>query len=219
VTTLTPRFTDAFEYARELFTSAVRKGTDIPYLSHLLAVAALVLEHGGNEDQAIAALLHDAAEDAGRAQLATIAARYGQAVADIVEACSDSLEPAGVEKASWWDRKVRTIDAVASEPTAAALVSAADKTHNARATLADYRMQGEDVWSVFNPDAGRAGTLWYYRRLAELLPDRLDERGRGLGLELQRTVDALVAEVGDSAVADWERACAREAETRAAFTR
>jgi (p)ppGpp synthase/HD superfamily hydrolase len=218
---LTPRFTDAVEYARALFAHDTRKDGVTPYLSHLLAVAAIVLEHGGSEDAAIAGLLHDAAEDhGGAARLDDIAARFGTAVATTVATCSDSLEPEGHAKRPWWERKVAYIDRLARADADAAIVAAADKLHNARTTRADYRVRGPAVWSQFNADAGRAGTLWYYRRIVEVLPPRLGDSAQSLGAELARVVAALVDDVrtteADDATltAEFDAALAREHATR-----
>jgi (p)ppGpp synthase/HD superfamily hydrolase len=136
---LTERFTKAVDYARTLHAADIRKGTAIPYLSHVLSVAALVLEHGGSEDHAIAALLHDLGEDhGGREQIEAIRAEFGDLVADIVEACSDDLPAAGEEKRAWRERKEAYIAHLRSASADAVLVSAADKLHNARALVADY---------------------------------------------------------------------------------
>jgi (p)ppGpp synthase/HD superfamily hydrolase len=173
-TVITPRFSDAVETARRIHAGDLRKGTGIPYLAHLLSVAALVLEHGGTEDEAIAALLHDTAEDhGGQRTIDTLRAEYGDQVADIVEACSDTLVTDRTQKEPWWDRKVRYLERLAEEPRSALLVSAADKLHNARAVLGDYRVHGDALWERFNADAGRAGVVWYYTRLREVILARL----------------------------------------------
>jgi (p)ppGpp synthase/HD superfamily hydrolase len=192
-TFLTGRFARAVDMARTLHATDVRKASGIPYVAHLLAVAAIVLEHGGSEDQAIAALLHDAAEDHGGApRIEAIRAEFGDAVAAIVEACSDSLVEDASSKRPWWDRKIDYLDHLATTPDQAALVSAADKLHNARSILADYRALGDELWSRFNPDAGREGSLWYYDRLAQVLGSRLTSAaGVALAKELRRTVDEI----------------------------
>ena len=161
---LTDRFDEALAYASRLHRAQMRKGTSIPYVSHLMSVCALVLEHGGTEDQAIAALLHDAAEDQGGAQtLAEIDGRFGKAVAAIVADCTDSwVEP----KPPWRARKEAYLAALPHKPPASLLVSLADKTHNARAILADYRVIGPAIWDRFT--GGRDGTLWYYGALREV---------------------------------------------------
>jgi (p)ppGpp synthase/HD superfamily hydrolase len=173
---LSARFDDALVYAARLHRDQIRKGSGIPYVSHLLAVCALVIEHGGSEDQAIAALLHDAAEDqGGEARLNDIRARYGAAVADIVADCTDAWsEP----KPPWRPRKEAYLAALPSKPPTSLLVSLADKTHNAGAILADYRVLGDALWDRFT--GGREGTIWYYRSLSEVfdqaMPGALAQR-------------------------------------------
>lgn len=165
---LSPTFDYALVYAHRLHGHAIRKGTSIPYVSHLLAVAALVLEAGGDEETAIAALLHDAVEDGGgRPRLEDIRARFGERVARIVEECSDSFtEP----KPPWPERRRAYLARLPAAPREALVVSAADKLHNARAILADYRAQGEGLWQRFN--APREDILWYYRELVAIFRDR-----------------------------------------------
>lgn len=161
--TLSPRFDDALVFASRLHAGQVRKGSAVPYVAHLLAVAAIVLEHGGSEDEAIAALLHDAVEDQGGATTrAEISRRYGEPVALIVDGCTDTdVEP----KPPWRARKEAYVAHVVDASPSVRLVSAADKLHNARTVLADYRQVGESVWDRFQ--GGRDGTLWYYRALAD----------------------------------------------------
>lgn len=186
---LTERFERALVYAAALHADQRRKGTTIPYVSHLLAVSALTLEHGGDEDQAIAALLHDAAEDqGGEERLADIRARFGPEVAAIVSDCTDSWsEP----KPAWRTRKETYLAQLAGKPTRSLLVSLADKTHNARAIVMDLRVHGQDVWTRFN--AGRDGTLWYYRSLADAFRA---VRPGSLAEELARTVSEMEALAG-----------------------
>lgn len=158
-----PRFEEALAYASRVHAGQRRKGTEVPYIIHLLAVAAIVGENGGTEDEAIAALLHDAPEDqGGEERLADIRARYGDEVADIVEACSDTFE---TPKPPWLERKEQYIARIRGEPGTVRLVSAADKLHNARSVLSDYREVGENLWGRFT--GGREGTLWYYEALLE----------------------------------------------------
>jgi (p)ppGpp synthase/HD superfamily hydrolase len=170
------RFDSAFAYAHRLHRNQVRKGTAIPYISHLMSVAALVLEHGGNEDQAIAALLHDAPEDQGGATtLAEIQRMFGDDVASIVFDCTDAWnEP----KPEWRERKEDYLAALPNKRPASLLVSLADKAHNAEAILHDYRILGDRLWNRFN--GGREGTRWYYSALANIflqaLPGRLANR-------------------------------------------
>ncbi|MEO5841608.1 MAG: HD domain-containing protein [Acidimicrobiales bacterium] len=191
VTQLTEKYTEAFDYARVLHAPDVRKGTEIPYFAHVIAVSAIVLEHGGSEDQAIAALLHDAGEDhGGHARVADIRAKFGDAVADIVEACSDDLPADGETKRPWRLRKDAYIARLKDrdEDEAIVLVSAADKLHNARAVASDYRQVGDKLWSRFN--ASRDDTLWYYNQLSGVITDRLGVASQ-LASELRATVDAL----------------------------
>ncbi len=173
---LTDRFDDAFRYAHRLHRTQTRKGTPIPYIAHLMTVAALVIEHGGNEDQAIAALLHDAAEDQGGAEtLEEIRGRFGDVVAEIVSDCTDAwTEP----KPDWRPRKGAYLAKLPSKPEQSLLVSLADKTHNAEAILFDYRILGDLLWQRFN--GGAEGTRWYYGALAvvfsQTMPGPLSNR-------------------------------------------
>lgn len=159
--------------AAEIHAGDVRKGTQIPYVSHLLAVSALVMELDGDEDQAIAALLHDAAEDHGGEEvLVTIGERFGPRVRDIVAACSDSLEPEGAEKADWRARKERYLTALETKDEDALLVSIADKIHNARAIAHDSYHEGRKFWDRFAPRTSD-DQLWYYRSLLEVFRRRM----------------------------------------------
>lgn len=160
---LTSKFDEALAYAVDLHRVQPRKGTGVPYVSHLLSVAALVLEHGGTEEQAIAALLHDAVEDqGGRPTAEAIRARFGEAVAEIVDGCTDTdLTP----KPPWRERKEAYVARVRREPAHVRLVSAADKLHNARTMVTDLRIHGPALWKRFN--AGRDETLWYLGALVE----------------------------------------------------
>lgn len=160
---LDQRFLEGLAYATKLHARQARKGTRVPYVSHLLGVASIVLAEGGDEDMAIAALLHDAVEDQGGKPTAQeIERRFGKRVAQLVDACTDADT---VPKPPWKERKSRYIEAVQHEPADARLISAADKLHNARDILADYRQHGEEVWKRFR--GGCEGTLWYYRSLAD----------------------------------------------------
>ncbi|HEY0079964.1 MAG TPA: HD domain-containing protein [Pyrinomonadaceae bacterium] len=160
---LTSRFEDALVYATRLHAAQVRKGSGVPYVAHLLGVASLALEHGADEDEAVAALLHDAVEDQGGApRLEEIRARFGERVARIVAGCTDADT---IPKPPWRERKEQYIAHLAEADASVRLVSAADKLHNARAILSDYRTQGETLWPRFK--GGRDGTLWYYRALVE----------------------------------------------------
>lgn len=156
---LSPRFTEALTYAATLHRNQPRKGTQVPYLAHLLAVSSLVLEDGGSEEEAIAGLLHDAAEDCGREVLPYIEQVFGTPVAAIVRACSDDLPEAGAEKRPWPARKADYIAHLAEADDAVVRVSAADKLHNARATAADLSRTG---WP--KSKACHHQNLWYWRR-------------------------------------------------------
>ncbi|HEV3091996.1 MAG TPA: HD domain-containing protein [Candidatus Cybelea sp.] len=189
--TLSREFEEAVAYANELHGSQRRKGSEIPYLSHLLAVASLVLEYGADETEAIAALLHDAAEDCGGApRLADIRQKFGARVAEIVEGCSDSLAVDPNAKAPWHPRKERYQNRLrdGSDPSVL-LVSAADKLHNARATLADLRREGRSVWKRFTPPP--ADVLWNYERLSEIYNHAEDSRVRGLAAELDPVLEQM----------------------------
>ena len=166
---LSTRFTKAIAYAIHQHEGQLRKGTGVPYVSHLLAVCAIVLENGGDEDQAIAALLHDAVEDQGGLEtLGDINERFGERVARIVDECSDAY---GRPKPPWKKRKTAYIDKIAEKSEGALLVSLADKVHNAGATLRDYKIQGDNLWGRFN--AGRDDILWYYGALVDAFGKRL----------------------------------------------
>jgi GTP pyrophosphokinase len=178
---LSPRFEDALVYATQIHAHQHRKRTGIPYISHLLAVAAIALEHGATEDEAIGALLHDAGEDAGGCgRIADIRVRFGDAVAEIVNGCTDTVEN---PKPEWTKRKLDYIAHLSAAPASVRLVSAADKLHNARSILSDFRRIHEEVWNRFNK--GRGATLWYYRALA----DTFQQVGpQSLAEELDRVV-------------------------------
>ena len=196
----TQRFVEAVALAVEVHGHQERKGLRVTYLSHVLGVAATVWEYGGDEDLAIAGLLHDAVEDGGGVAMRDrIAAAFGGRVAAVVVECSDSITEDPSDKAPWFERKVRYLDAMRGTSDDAILVSAADKVHNARAILADHHTVGDALWSRFNPAAGADGTVWYYRRLEEMIVPRLAVLGgrrAQLGTDLARTVDDLAASVG-----------------------
>jgi (p)ppGpp synthase/HD superfamily hydrolase len=165
--TLSTRFEEALIFATRLHAGQTRKGTAIPYISHLLAVTGIVLEHGGNEDEAIAALLHDAVEDqGGTATLEEIRRRFGDRVAEIVAGCTDAWT---TPKLPWRERKEAYLARLPGATASVHLVSIADKLHNAQTILSDYRTLGESLWSRFN--GGKEGTLWSYRALVEALRD------------------------------------------------
>jgi (p)ppGpp synthase/HD superfamily hydrolase len=161
--TLSPRFDEALVYASRLHAGQLRKGSPVPYVAHLLAVAALVLEYGGGEEEAIAALLHDAIEDqGGAATREEMRRRFGEQAVAIVDGCTDAET---VPKPPWRERKEAYIAHIGHAAPAVRLVSAADKLHNVRSLLAGYRLIGEDLWDRFR--GGRDGTLWYYRAMVD----------------------------------------------------
>jgi (p)ppGpp synthase/HD superfamily hydrolase len=159
------KFAHALHYASRLHRDQVRKGTNIPYITHLLAVASIVGENSGTEDEVVAALLHDTPEDqGGEARLREIQAQFGDGVAEIVDGCTDTYE---TPKPPWRERKERYLAHLAGASGSVRLVSSADKLHNARTVLSDYRLLGEDLWTRFN--GGKEGTLWYYRAIVGAL--------------------------------------------------
>jgi len=189
MTQLTSRFDDAVRYAHEVHAGQSRKGTDIPYIGHLLGVASIVLDDGGSEDEAIAALLHDAAEDhGGRERLDEIRSRFGDAVARIVEDCTDSWE---APKPPWRDRKMAYVEHARHLSPSSLRVSAADKVHNAYAILRDLRNVGEAVWDRFN--AGADDVMAYYESLVRAYRDA---GGGRLVDELDRIVRGMQREMG-----------------------
>ncbi|MBD2017382.1 bifunctional (p)ppGpp synthetase/guanosine-3',5'-bis(diphosphate) 3'-pyrophosphohydrolase [Microcoleus sp. FACHB-53] len=160
---LSERFTDALTYATQLHANQTRKGGGVPYISHLLGVASIALEYGANEDEAIAALLHDAIEDQGGAPIREeIRRRFGDTVTQIVDGCTDADT---TPKPPWRQRKEAYIAHIPQACASVRLVSAADKLHNVRSILKDYRLIQEAVWERFQ--GGKNGTLWYYRTLLD----------------------------------------------------
>jgi (p)ppGpp synthase/HD superfamily hydrolase len=164
---LTSRFEEALVYATRLHSNQIRKGSGVPYISHLLSVAALVLEDKGNEDEAIAALLHDAVEDQGGKEThKIILQKFGDRVAEIVDGCSDTDT---IPKPPWKERKLKYIEHLRHASPSVCRVSLCDKLHNARSILSDLRHDGNAVWDRFR--GGRIGTLWYYRSLLEVFQE------------------------------------------------
>ncbi|HTV73436.1 MAG TPA: HD domain-containing protein [Candidatus Acidoferrales bacterium] len=186
-------FDEALVYAAEAHRTQKRKSTEIPYVGHLLGVASIVIDNGGDQDEAIAALLHDAPEDqGGQKRLDDIRARFGDRVASIVEACSDSLSEDPDAKADWPTRKRAYLGHLATNKDASVfLVSAADKLHNLRSMVADYAVVGEELWSRFNPAAGKVGSIRYYRSLASSYATVSDPRVSRVAAELRATLDRL----------------------------
>jgi (p)ppGpp synthase/HD superfamily hydrolase len=198
---LSPRFSEALVVASELHAGQLRKGSPVPYIAHLMGVTAIALEHGADEDEAIAALLHDAIEDAPRSLGAAgvrrvISERFGDRVLAIVEGCTDADT---TPKPPWRLRKERYVDHLRTADPSTLLVSAADKLHNVRTILRDHHLEGDRVFERFSPDAGKHGTIGYYRGLADLFVGRRDvagERFAGLVDLLAETVDELEARTG-----------------------
>jgi (p)ppGpp synthase/HD superfamily hydrolase len=162
---VTDRFDQALSYASLLHRGQRRKGAEIPYVAHLLAVTSLVLEHGGDEDEAIAALLHDSIEDIGGEGLRReIRELFGERVLGIVEGCTDTdRQP----KPPWRERKEVFLERLPRAAASVRLVVAADKLHNVRSMLMDHTRIGDRLWQRFR--GGRDGTLWYYRAVADAL--------------------------------------------------
>jgi len=209
---LGPRFAEALAWAHEIHAAQVRKGSGIPYLAHILAVVSLVLEAGGDEDEAVAALLHDAVEDQG-VSLDEIRRRFGPRVARIVDGCSDVNAPLSASDhglaasppqrgpATSLHRKAAYVSRLADERDSSVLrVSLADKLHNARSILADHRAAGDAVWDRFN--VGRLGQLWYYRELVRTFRARLP--GDLQVAELARVVSVLRRRAGQPTDAELD---------------
>jgi hypothetical protein len=182
---LSARFDSALVFAAQLHATQARKGSGVPYIAHLLAVASLVLEHGGTEDDAIAALLHDAVEDqGGPATRDRIRALFGKTVTDIVDGCSDTDQ---TPKPPWKQRKEAYIAHLPHASASVRLVSLADKVHNAQTILQDYRRMGAALWSRFT--AGRDDQLWYYRSLVQAFQET--DTASQLVADLDKVVSAL----------------------------
>ena len=186
--TTTERFASAMAYAYQVHAGQRRKGTGIPYIAHILGVTAIAMEYGADEDQAFGALLHVAAEDGGgEATLAEIRARFGDAVADIVLGCSDSLVEDPEDKLPWHERKENYLAHLENAGESVLLVSAADKLHNVRSIVRDYHEHGDAIWEHFQ--GRRDGTLWYYETVADTLMRRYRSQ---LTRDLQDEVDDLL---------------------------
>lgn len=167
---LTQKLGQALALAVQAHDGQMRKGTAIPYIAHPMGVASIALEFGASEDQAIAALLHDALEDGGPHYAPLIEAQFGAGVLALVQACTDGVPDASGAKADWGERKRAYLAHLAQAPDEVLLVSGADKLHNARAIVSDLITIGPDVFKRFK--AGREGTLWYYRALADVFTRR-----------------------------------------------
>lgn len=194
---LSRRFSEALGLATDLHASKPRKGTTIPYIAHLLGVTSIAFQYGAAEDEAIAALLHDAIEDApgdapeGEVRDASwvrnsIKSRFGAQVLRIVEGCTDADAP---HKPRWRTRKEAYVARVRTEPPSVVLVSASDKLHNALAILTDHRELGNELWRRFNPDAGMTGVVGYYRGLVNAY------RATAYHPRLVRELEAVVSQI------------------------
>jgi (p)ppGpp synthase/HD superfamily hydrolase len=192
---LGPRLLRAFQFAAEKHAKQTRKASTVPYIAHLMGVASLVLEAGGDEDLAIAALLHDVVEDCGGApMLKEVRRRFGSRVAKVVDGCTDAdTDP----KPPWRERKEKYIEHLKTADADTRLVSAADKLNNVRSILSDYRAIGESVWSRFT--GGREGTLWYYRTLVEVF---LQQPRNRITRELELAVRELDSLAGGDAISN-----------------
>lgn len=182
---LTDRFSKAVDVANYAHFDQTRKGTTIPYIAHPLAVASLAIEFGATEDQAIAALLHDAIEDGGAEYEQVILENFGESVLAIVKGCTDGVPDANGEKADWWDRKSAYLEHLENASDDVLLVSGADKLHNARAIVIDLQEIGPAVFNRFK--AGMKGTLWYYRCLADIF----SRRGAPMAKQLEASVSQM----------------------------
>lgn len=185
-TKLTERYEKAFVYASRLHATQVRKGNNVPYITHLMSVSSLVLEHGGTEDEAIAGLLHDAVEDQGGLSTGEeIRQLFGEQVYEIVLGCTDATTK---PKPPWQQRKEAYIAHLSTASKSILRVSLADKIHNARSILADFRVLGDEVWERFQ--GKREGTLWYYRALVEAFRAIEDNH-----LEMVEELERIVSEM------------------------
>lgn len=193
---LTDKFSKAVSVANYAHYDQTRKGTTIPYIAHPLAVASLAIEFGANEDQAIAALLHDAIEDGGAEYEQVILENFGESVLAMVQGCTDGVPDANGEKADWWERKSAYLDHLEKAADDVLLVSGADKLHNARAIVIDLREVGPAVFDRFK--AGMKGTLWYYRNLADIFSRR--------GAPMAKQLESAVSQMEKLAVFDAEYA-------------
>jgi len=184
-THLSDRFQAALDMALELHKNQERKGSREPYFTHLMSVSALVLENGGSENQAIAALLHDAVEDQGGIPtLERIEAEFGKEVAEIVEGCTDAYTH---PKPPWKERKINYVDRLKTASDTILLVSLSDKVHNARSILRDFQNEGDVIWERFK--GGKSGTLWYYQSLANIFDE---SRYSFLKQELRQIVEEII---------------------------
>lgn len=185
---LSPRYSDALQFCFEIHVRQRRKGGEVPYVSHLLAVSALVMEQGGNEDEAIGALLHDSAEDCGgRPMLEQVRQRFGEDVAAIVEGCTDSFAKSPDNKEDWRPRKERYLEHLRHADHSTLLVAACDKFHNLSNTVRDVRAGGAKTWAKFN--TGSTEQIWYHSQCTEIV----EAAGLPIGRELRRELSELIA--------------------------
>lgn len=167
---LTHRFVQGLELAIRAHNGQVRKGTHIPYIAHPMAVASIALEYGADEDQAIAALLHDAVEDGGAAYVSKIRELFGERVTTIVMGCTDGVPNSAGQKPPWKTRKEQYLAHLEEAALDVLLVSGSDKLHNARAILSDLQAIGNQVFDRFS--ASKAETVWYYSSLSDIFTRR-----------------------------------------------
>lgn len=181
---LSIRFEQALVYATQIHAKQIRKCSNIPYISHLLSVTALVLEDGGDEDEAIAALLHDAVEDMGGKEIRTaILEKFGEKVINIIDSCTESYT---YPKPPWRERKLQYIKQIRLGSPSVLRVSMADKLHNARSILTDWYREGDIIWQKLN--GGKEGTLWFYHQLLEVYQQHTSNF---LSQELERIITQL----------------------------
>ena len=188
---LTTRYRNALTLAFDIHAGDFRKGKAVPYISHLMSVSALVLEHGGSEDEAIAALLHDVLEDHPEAiTFAELSERFGCVVADIVRGCSDTPEDyQGEEKPAWKERKRSYLKHLHSASASVLRVALADKLHNCRDLRNDLRTHGKKVWERFNAD--KKEQLWYYDQLLRIFAQRLDAQSQPMLLQFKEVLNEI----------------------------
>lgn len=192
---LSEKYASALNYAFQIHRQQNRKATEIPYFAHLISVSALVLENGGTEDEAIAALLHDAAEDqGGETRLDDIRCKFGDTVAEIVAGCSDTFSD---PKPPWKKRKEAYLAHLVEASASTRLVSLSDKLHNLRDILSTYRREGETIWQRFK--GGKEGTLWYYQQLVDIFSVTGPKE---LALELLIVFDDLMEQIALNGISD-----------------
>ena len=184
---ITPRFSKALSLAIEAHDGDFRKGTTIPYISHPLAVASIALEYGADEDQAIAALLHDAIEDGGRKYVSLIKAQLGERVLYLVEGCTDGIPDPHGNKSDWHERKRKYLEHLKQAHADVLLISGADKLHNVRAILSDLRSVGQIVYERFSVE--KKDTLWYYETLADIFEMRNVPMAKPIRITLNKILE------------------------------